>query len=692
MTNSQAMMSAAMLETFWTSRQKDMIALITPFVMYATASLTTPGEKINTKEVQKFVQKNYAYTDMPEPIIHKVLARRPYDAIKKVKGEFFFIKNIDSEIFKMDKRRRECEDYLHDLGIKLATYLEGHCKREKNFSEKRAIECLNAFFSRYGLQVGVDELASVNISPGRYEIDYYIARYIFECKDENNREYHQLQDLIKGYFLLQAIYIQPENGEIKSATYSGTAFYYDTPFLLDLLGYSGIERESNAIALHEMLKKQNGQMYYFPHIKQEIIDILVAYRYSLNLTTLPNSYRTLDGLNARNYKVGDVDREINLLESILENKFGVIEQDTPEYETKEDGLVDTEKVIGESEIKQYIRENTAHYKENNLENDIKSALAIHRFRNGYTSQKLENCRYIFVTNNYDFTRIFNAYYKKNICNETFQLIISDSDLAALTWVKCGEIGNLPESELLKNAYCALEPIPEMMKRIEEMLQKLKNAGQMQPEQVVALRTSRVFQNEVMIGAEWDYANINEMTVQEAQKKYEEQLIEAEALRHSNEVKETKEHFQMELDQAHQQMAITSLEYDQKLADANAELVRQSENAQLLQKMRHENSRKKADEYAKEKREEWLSKRKKALLAITSFVAFAGICGTVLSVSLCANVGVSVLLIISTVLSAISAYDTVKAKRGLIMQCLEKKANQYQTKVREEKLKEYEELL
>ena len=45
MNNNQTMISAAMLEAVWQSRKKDMIDLITPFVMYATATLTSPGEK-----------------------------------------------------------------------------------------------------------------------------------------------------------------------------------------------------------------------------------------------------------------------------------------------------------------------------------------------------------------------------------------------------------------------------------------------------------------------------------------------------------------------------------------------------------------------------------------------------------------------------------------------------------------------
>lgn len=55
MNNNQTMISAAMLEAVWQSRKKDMIDLITPFVMYATATLTSPGEKVDIQKGGKIM-------------------------------------------------------------------------------------------------------------------------------------------------------------------------------------------------------------------------------------------------------------------------------------------------------------------------------------------------------------------------------------------------------------------------------------------------------------------------------------------------------------------------------------------------------------------------------------------------------------------------------------------------------------
>lgn len=691
MNNNQTMISAAMLEAVWQSRKKDMIDLITPFVMYATATLTSPGEKVDIQKVQNYVQHNFAYTDMPEVIIKKVFARKPYSSIERRNHNYYLVSPIDSEISQMDSRRKDCERYLHVLGEKLSVYLNAHCKRTGNFTDSRAINCLHTFFSRYGLQIGTNDLASVSISPKDYETDYYIARFIFECKDASNEEFEHLNDLIKGYFLRLALYIQPENGDIKSANHSNTTFFYDTPFLIDLLGYSGSEREHNALLLHNMLQRQNGKFCYFPHIRQEIIDILSAYKYSLSPTAISNGYRTLDGLNAHNYNSNDVDREIKLLPSKLENRFGIVEHDIPPYDTKDDGSVDEQKMLGETELKQFIKDNTPHYTEANLENDVKSALAIHRLRGDYTSNDIETCRFIFVTNNYDFTRAFNTYYKENISKRTFQLIISDSNLSAITWIKCGEVNNLPESELLKNAYCALQPIPEIMKKVDEVLQKLKLSGKLTPEQVVALRADRVFRNEIWLGSFGKVDSITETSVQEAQRKYEKQLIAEETARHQTELNEREKRHQIELNQLNKEMERASQKHTQELSNITCELRNQKDSEEQQRKMQAEKNRKSADSYAKQAREKWISPRKKLLSIVMFALSVLGVLGTVFSFTTHSNTLFTIALIIATILAIISTIDTVLVRKRFLVQFLEKKANQYETRIRENKLKEYNSL-
>lgn len=214
MNEGQAMISAAMLEAIWSSRHKDMIDLITPFILYAVAKQTSPGEQIDTKAVQKYVQENNGYPDLPESIIKAALSRNPRSAIKKENKKFVLAKLLDNEICQMEKRKQECTEHIACIGNRLSQYLTDHCKSKAPVSQEDAISRLHSFFARYGLEVGTENLAGVIIKPKEYESDYYIARFIFTCKDEKDPLYQSIIDLVKGYFLRLAIYVQPENGNI----------------------------------------------------------------------------------------------------------------------------------------------------------------------------------------------------------------------------------------------------------------------------------------------------------------------------------------------------------------------------------------------------------------------------------------------------------------------------------------------
>jgi len=632
MNNGQALISAAILEAIWVSRKKDMIDLITPFVLYAVAKQTSPGEQIDTKAVQKYVQENNGYPDLPESIIKAALSRNPKSAITKQDKKFILTGSLDDEIVRMEQRQRECTEHISHIGDLLSQYLTEHCRRGVSVSRESAINGLHLFFARYGLQVGTENLASVKIKPEEYELDYYIARFIFKCKDEQNPVYQSIIDLVKGYYLRLAIYIQPENGNIQAASFANTSFVLDTPVLIDLLGYKGEERKNNVNVLLKMLKRQKAKLCYFPHIKQEIIGILTAYKYALASGTACIGGRTLEGLDRRGYNVSDVEREIQLLGSQLEGVFNIVEFDLPAYATKADDSVDESQVLDEAGIKQYIKENTPHYTEDNLDNDLASILAIHRLRAGVTSRNIEECHFIFVTNNVDLIHAFNKYYRENVDKETFQLAISVNSLSAITWIKCGEVDHLSETELLKNAYCAMQPIPEIMVKLEEVFLKLKESGKIQIEQVVALRASRVFQNDLWINSFGDLEAVNEFSVQHAQRKYEESLVAAETEKHEKELQELSQQHDSETEAIRNEMRVKEGEYTKKISaiakDYNEYIRKRDEADRLKEKKRNEDIRRRADEFAQNARDKWVKTRIKWISRLAKVFCILGVAGLI----------------------------------------------------------------
>ena len=245
--------SAVMMETMWEEKRKDILDLITPFVLYSIAQKTYIGGEIKIDYIIQNMRDFYGYNDIPKSVIRKILNRNPKKCIKRERNKYFLIKDLGDFADNFDNRCKECDEKINKIGNKLAIYLRDHCTRWKqNYTSEESILRLQDFFSRYGLFVGIDRLEQqIELSPKEHEIDYYIGRYIFDNKRDNTIEYRDILDLVKGYFLKTVVYLQPENGNLLSANYRNVDFYYDTPILLNLLGYQSEDEEKAAHLLHE---------------------------------------------------------------------------------------------------------------------------------------------------------------------------------------------------------------------------------------------------------------------------------------------------------------------------------------------------------------------------------------------------------------------------------------------------------
>lgn len=100
--------------------------------------------------------------------------------------------------------------------------------------------------------------------------------------------------------------MQPENGNLRSANYRNVDFYYDTPILLNILGYQSEEEKKAANLLHEQLRKQKANFCFFYHAETEMKNILSAYQHSLRSGEYTG--RTLEGLDRKKYTVSGVER------------------------------------------------------------------------------------------------------------------------------------------------------------------------------------------------------------------------------------------------------------------------------------------------------------------------------------------------------------------------------------------------
>ena len=169
MYTSPSLVGAVMLETMWSTRQKDLLDLISPFINYSIAHCTPLSQKINLSKVSQYLDNQFGYTDVPPEIIKRVLKRDVTHYQRKDHGTFFFIVPLDSECASLDRKRAECIQITNRLGDSLLAYLQTHCKKEHVHTREQAINLLQAFFSKYSVSVGKEEIDFTEIQRKSYE-------------------------------------------------------------------------------------------------------------------------------------------------------------------------------------------------------------------------------------------------------------------------------------------------------------------------------------------------------------------------------------------------------------------------------------------------------------------------------------------------------------------------------------------
>lgn len=647
MGNQYYLAGSVMLETIWKTRHQDLIDLISPFVYYSVATVCAPHQIIDKRKVLEIIRTEFGFSDINIPVIEKVFRRNPSVFGRKNKAEFELLSSLDKEVEEIKKRRNECDKRLQILGKQIADYFSTHLKRKREYSVDEAIQSLQTFFSRQGTFLGTNQLEEHKMEMKDLETDYYIANYIFEKKDSGDVEYEYVLDLVKGYFLQAAIYLQAQNGNVISSTYKNVMFFYDTPFLLKLLKFKADLDNKDANELHNSLMKQKGKFYFFPQTQREIYNILTAYQRSIG----KNSNITLEGLDAKRYTKSDVERLKNVWEANLSTEYGVKLKNSPGYIKKTNGSIDERFVIDEKGLRDFLSSNIHWSSVDSMEADIESLISIHQIRGEIKSEELEHTNSVFVTTNVSLAKLFNQYYRDKVDGQTFPLVITDFDLAALTWIKCGSTDELPERQLLRNAYMATQPTPEMMYQFGLVLEKMQEEGKVTEEIAVAIRASRYTKKEILFASFGNESNIDEDIVKKVEDKLREDF--------SNKAR-----------------------MDEKI---NAEHKRKDEQHKRIAK---------ADQLAREKalreKSQYIKKHRIIARIIEVVVICISIIGTIMTWK--GIIALSVFFILFAGVAVLSVIDTIRGKEDYVDRWIVRRANKKYDKTYEEKRKEYESIL
>ena len=527
----KTLISTAMLTAIFEKTKKSNIDLIAPFVLFIISKneYGVTEEKIITQ-----MEDEFSFLDFPRAVLKKIINKLKKEKKIELKNKkYLLLGNAKKEIDLFNDRHLNASRETKELIDALWNYLKNYTTIKTNYNNVKI--AFGAFLDKNGY------IIYNNFNPQNLKVknndrlQFFIAKFIENQYNNQTKEFKLLINIIEGLLLANVIYLQvtPDN----TTNLNKLNCYFDTPFLLRILGFKEKEDNESAVELIDLLKKQGATIKCFTHSFNEVQSILRNYIDNREIGII-NPTKTLESLDIEEYNITELNELYMNLEDIFKEK-GILIEDKPKYEKIKYNKSKYEDQIDEKKLKEIIidRYNNKDIKDIIVDNDIDSISAIMRLREGKKIQKFEDCNAIFVTSNHDLRTATKQLLK---INERIEIspVISDVDLTAIMWLRSlKDNPTLPKDKLIENARALLKPTPNIIEEFNKCLDKIKKVKYAKDGKALqSLIYTTHFSSKFMDEIEGDINKVNPSTII---KVYEKSLIDAELIEKENLVEKDK---------------------------------------------------------------------------------------------------------------------------------------------------------
>lgn len=527
----KTLISTAMLTAIFEQTKKSNIDLIAPFVLFIISKneYGVTEEKIITQ-----MEDEFSFLDFPRAVLKIIINKLKKEKKIELKNKkYLLLGNAKKEIDLFNDRHLNASRETKELIDALWNYLKNYTTIKTNYNNVKI--AFGAFLDKNGY------IIYNNFNPQNLKVknndrlQFFIAKFIENQYNNQTKEFKLLINIIEGLLLANVIYLQvtPDN----TTNLNKLNCYFDTPFLLRILGFKEKEDNESAVELIDLLKKQGAIIKCFTHSFNEVQSILRNYIDNREIGII-NPTKTLESLDIEEYNITELNELYMNLEDIFKEK-GILIEDKPKYEKIKYNKSKYEDQIDEKKLKEIIidRYNNKDIKDIIVDNDIDSISAIMRLREGKKIQKFEECNAIFVTSNHDLRTATKQLLK---INERIEIspVISDVDLTAIMWLRSlKDNPTLPKDKLIENARALLKPTPNIIEEFNKCLDKIKKVKYAKDGKALqSLIYTTHFSSKFMDEIEGDINKVNPSTII---KVYEKSLIDAELIEKENLVEKDK---------------------------------------------------------------------------------------------------------------------------------------------------------
>ncbi len=471
--------SLAILRINWDTQQQSWIDNFVPFVVECLR--ISAARPLEMGEVQRTLRDQFGL-DVPIGVVRTIVRRAIRRGLAAQQGRRFI---VVSDALLDDGLQQQRQDSLRQqaaLVDKLCQFALGQYRRA--LTREEAEQALLAYVEELALPLLRTMLGAAAFDPGPQDQGdrYIVSAFIADLVERDPQGFEHLETVVKGSMLASSLYLG--NLGTVDQRFQRVTVYFDTPFLLDALGYAGKEIAQPALELLGLVRDLGALLACFDHTVTELQGVLGGIANGLR-----NPRRlaavTLSRVEEHFVREGlgpsDIEVFVNTVERDL-RALGINVRSTPRYEEHLG--------VDEPALEGLLQSEVGYQNQHARRHDLDALTAVWRLRRGQAQRRLETCRAIFVTTNSPLVRAARRFFGASCDGFTWPLAILDHDLATVAWLKRPlHAPDLPRKQIIADCYAALRPEGRLWARYLEEIEALRQRGELSNDHFSALRYS-----------------------------------------------------------------------------------------------------------------------------------------------------------------------------------------------------------
>lgn len=391
-------------------------------------------------------------------------------------------------------------------------------KYQLEINNKTAEDCISKFIKENYIDTILNDenikevIENINNEQISKEM-YAFYKYVIYIYNTDYELFKILQKFCMGYIVANALSI--DNVSSNTIIFKNKKIFFDTNFILRLLGLEGKFYKNSYIGIVDILRENNCKLYIFAHTYDEIENILKSARQNLKNTTELSPEVQKYFWNNNNTE-GDITLLIATLNKKI-NDLGIYISKVSYDNTSEKSQIDEEKLYNEI-INVYSKNKNfdENVKKDMIWNDVKSMSLIYRDIQLSRAYSIETLKDVFITTNKGLAYACKNFDKTLGKKESaIAPCMTDIFLGTILWIQNPiRYDEYNEKQILASCYSSIKLDNKSMSKFIKEVDNLKDKQKITNEDYMLLKDYNVVEDMLSDKIMGDSDNIDEKTTYE----------------------------------------------------------------------------------------------------------------------------------------------------------------------------------